>query len=536
MFEMQSPLNRYIMLIRRWAWMIVLGIVICGGITYVVSKLTSPTYQASAIFVINVDATSSTNATSSIAAVPTYAQLLTNPLVLDPVAAQNKGLNTLQLNAMMTVKPQTNTQLIELDVQNNDPHLAAQLANEVGQSFIKYANSQLPGTVQMLPAQVPGEPIKPQPSHDAGIGALIGLGLALTLMFIFEWIEDRLSNPDEVQELLGMDLLAVIPQLPESQRKSLSKGSAPFIEKYRMLAASLNSAQAINPYKLVMITSALAGEGKSTVAANLASFLAMTGKRVLLIDANLRHPVLDQRFQVDGSRGLSNVFIEMWNSPRRELYGQETNIPTLRVLASGGMLTEPAELLQSPLASQIFDYLKESPFDYIIVDSPPLLPVADAQVMASLVEAVVLVIDANKTPRRVLVRARQVLRKTQTRVLGVVINKSKWLDLGVSQQYPEKRRQTQENHLRLPYQDTPSHYNMLAPPRMPLPDNINLPSHVPSPFMGRPVDTPRLLIRPPFVRNEELNTNNTVMPGNQEEQMDMQGKAQNMQRDPRAYQ
>src|SRR5258706_3625026 len=228
------------------------------------------------------------------------------------LAIENKGLNTLQLNAMMTVKPQTNTQLIELDVQNNDPHLAAQLANEVGQSFIKYANSQLPGTVQMLPAQVPGEPIKPQPSHDAGIGALIGLGLALTLMFIFEWIEDRPSNPDEVQELLGMDLLAVIPQLPESQRKSLSKGSAPFIEKYRMLAASLNSAQAINPYKFVMITSALAGEGKSTVAANLASSLAMTGKRVLLMDANLRHPVLDQRFQVDGSRGLSNVFIEMW--------------------------------------------------------------------------------------------------------------------------------------------------------------------------------------------------------------------------------
>jgi capsular exopolysaccharide synthesis family protein len=304
-----------------------------------------------------------------------------------------------------------------------------------------------------------------------------------------------------------------------------------------MLAASLNSAQAINPYKLVMITSALAGEGKSTVAANLASSLAMTGKRVLLMDANLRHPVLDQRFQVDGSRGLSNVFIEMWTSPRRELYGQQTNIPTLRVLASGGMLTEPAELLQSPLASQIFDYLKESPFDYIIVDSPPLLPVADAQVMASLVHAVVLVIDATKTPRRVLVRAKQVLRKTQTRVLGVVINKSKWLDLGVSQQYPDKRRQTQENRLQLPYQDTPSpHYTTLVPPRTPLPDNINLPSHVPSPFMGRSVDTPRLLIRPPFVRNEELNTNNTVMPGNQEEQMDMQGKAQNMQRDPRAYQ
>ena len=338
---MHSPLNHYAMLARRWAWVIVLGIIICGGVTYIVSKFTRPTYQASAIFVVNVDPTSSTNATSSIAAVPTYAQLFTNPLILNPVVAKYQGMTLQQLSAMITVKPGTNTQLIELDVENGNPHLAAQLANEVGQSFLQYSNSQLPGTIQMLPAQVPSTPIKPKTLQDVGIGALIGLGLAVTLVVIFEWMEDHLSSPDEVQDLLAMDLLVTIPQSSDKQRKSMAKGSAALMEKYRMLAASLNTAQAIKPFKSVMITSALPGEGKSTVAANVASFLAITGKRVLLIDANLRHPILDQHFQLKNHRGLSNVFLEMWTSPRMELYGQETGIPTLRVLTSGIMPTKP---------------------------------------------------------------------------------------------------------------------------------------------------------------------------------------------------
>src|SRR5262249_30412402 len=146
------------------------------------------------------------------------------------------------------------------------------------------------------------------------IAALIGLGLAVTLIVIFEWAEDRLSSPENAQELLAQEILTSIPQLPK-RRKSREKGSVVLVEKYRILAASLNTAQAIKPFKVVMVTSALPGEGKSTVAANLASFLAMGGRRVLLIDANRLHPVLDQHFQLDNRRGLSTVFPEGEDSP-----------------------------------------------------------------------------------------------------------------------------------------------------------------------------------------------------------------------------
>src|ERR1700693_1250242 len=124
---MQRPLVHYFMLAKRWAWVVILGIVFCGGSTYIASKLTHPTYQASANLFLSLDTSNPNNVPSSIAAVPTYAQLLTNPLVLEPVAAMYQGMTLQQLTAMITVKPQSGSQLIELDVQNGNPQLAMQL-------------------------------------------------------------------------------------------------------------------------------------------------------------------------------------------------------------------------------------------------------------------------------------------------------------------------------------------------------------------------------------------------------------------------
>src|SRR5713226_4114452 len=181
-FQMQSPLSRYITLARRWAWMIILGIVICGGGTYIVSKLTRPVYEASAFIVLIMGSSNTSpfdSTSASLAALPTYASLITNPVVLNPVLAQYKGLTLDQLNNMLSVKPESNTQVIELDVKNTNPQLAMQLANDVSRSFADYVNSQLPAAVQVLPAQLPTVPVSPKPLPNAALGALVGLGLAI---------------------------------------------------------------------------------------------------------------------------------------------------------------------------------------------------------------------------------------------------------------------------------------------------------------------------------------------------------------------
>jgi capsular exopolysaccharide synthesis family protein len=193
--------------------------------------------------------------------------------------------------------------------------------------------------------------------------------------------------------------------------------------------------QKVKPFKLVMVTSALPGEGKSSIASNLASFLAMEDKRVLLVDANLPSPALDQHFQLDHRPQLPSPFRQTWAEIEKHLDGQMTDIANLYLLTAGGLPSNSTGWLESPGVNQLFEHFTKAPFDYIIFDAPPLLSVADTQVLASSVQAVVLVVDVAKTPRKVLLRAKRMLDRTRTMILGVVINKSGWPEQGQTHPY-----------------------------------------------------------------------------------------------------
>ena len=439
---MQNPISRYVSLGKRWAWVVILGVVICGGATYGISKHLPPVYQASATVILEFGTDpfhAFDNVSASIQATQTYAQLITSPTVLEPVLADHPGMTLRQLDDMITVKPEPSTQLIEVDVQNRDPRLAMQLANKVCQSFAQFANTQLPGSVQILPALQPIDPISPKPLQNAGIGALVGLGLSVALIAIFEWIDDRLSSSEQVQELLGMEVLTTIPTLSRKQKAKKVEEMPTLAEGCRILCAALNTVQVASPFKLVLISSALANEGKSTIAANLAIFLATAGKQVLLVDANLRRPGLDQHFRLDNHWGFSDALLEAWTAPEVESKAQETDIPTLHVLTTGTPVLNPADLFQSPLTDRLFDQLEKTSFDYVIFDVPPLLPVADAQLLAAHVQAAVLVVDVSHTPCKALLRAKHLLNRTRIIMLGTALNKCSWpTDI---HHYPSYRQQ-----------------------------------------------------------------------------------------------
>ena len=472
MQSIQSLLSRYRLLLKRWLWLIVLGIVIGGGATYIVTKLMQPVYQASTTIILSVTSSQSPyeDATASLEVLPTYAQLITAPKILQPVADRH-DFTLKQLSNMISVKPQSNTQIIEVDVENSDPQLAAQLANEVAQSFAQFSSIQLGNAaqIQLLPAIVPPDPVHPRPSLDALLGALAGLGLALALIVVFEWTGDRLISPEEIDGLLKADTLTIIPEIPRKQWEQQQKEQGALAEGCRMLSTAIATAQQVQPFKTLLITSTLADEGKTAIAARTASLLALSGKRVLLVDANLRNPALDEHFQLNNRKGLSNVFfgseapsigtshdqsggyrasdrtrssasnasddVDRQDSQKKpgqiDLKTQATKIPSLRVLTSGLLPANPAEVLQSHLTRQLFSYLKNSSqFDYIIFDASPVLPVADAQILASHIEATILVVDMAKTSRKALVRAHHLLQRTGTRILGIALNKSQWSELG----------------------------------------------------------------------------------------------------------
>lgn len=433
---MSNLFSHYVMTAKRWAWLMVLGVCICGGLTFVISKMMPPVYQASATLVVNADPASPENVTSSIAAIPTYAQLLTSAVVLDPVLARHHGLTMQQLNAMISVKPVASTQLIELNVTNSDPQLAKQLADEISQSFAQYSNAQLPGAVQILPTRVPDSPISPKPSLDAAIGAVVGFSLAIAMIIIFEWLADRLISSQDVQAVLGLEILMMIPRFSARQLGKKIEDIPAMARECRMLCSMLSTSRATKHLKLVMVTSALENEGKSIVAKNVASFLAMMGKRVLLVDANIDRPTIHRYFNLSNQAGFTNVLQEASTWSDVELYIQTTHIANLSILPAGAPLSNFVSMAQLLQADHIFKYFKQASFDYILFDTSPLLPVDDAKMLAFSMQAAILVVDPSKTSRKAVRYAKNVLNRANTTILGAVINKSYWPDSEKYQSYP----------------------------------------------------------------------------------------------------
>ncbi len=531
---MGNTLRYALVLVKRWIGLLVAGALVCGGATYGISMLLRPVYQASTYLIIDIGASTHPSITESLQAVPTFAQLITTPAVLAPVVAQHPGMDMQDLQAMLTIKPQANTQIIELDVQADSPGLAAELANQVSQSFAQYANTGAPGTVRFMPAQTAAQPVQPRPLENAGIGTVVGLLLMVMLILFFEWIRNCPTSVEQIQALLDTEIMTLLPPLPRNA--SLADTWQATAEKYHMICASLNVAQASRPFKVVMFTSALAGEGKSTIISQVAMNLAQAGKQVLLIDMNIHRPVLEQQFRLPNRPGLTDLLARDTSKLLHiEQYSQASEMSGLRVLTVGTRQMNSAEFLQTLVTSQFLARLKQTAFDYVLLDAPPLFAVADTQILLPALEAVVLVVNGSRTTRRVLARTRQVLWRLQaTRVLGVIINQSVWRDYADTHPYasPQPRQQrearllieqVEQVALDLPAQPTqllpaPASVNMNNPRQPHLTDKQGV-ERVSGPLQPRWRDTGEIELvtpeeAPAYVIRPMLSLNGLHMPNN----------------------
>jgi len=413
--------------LRRWLCILAFSVVLCSGGTFVVSQLIPPVYQATATLLIHFETTGSSyeNTSASLEAVPTYAQLVVSPSVLEPVVTHHTNVTLAELSAILSADTVANTTLIKVSVESNDPVLATQLANEICQSFEQFATGQLPVSIHILPADQPRSPVRPKPLSDTLIGALAGIGFSVAFILVFEWV-DHLVDLDQLQDVLDMEVLGAIAQLPRGQH--LLKTTPTLAGTYHALCTRLDALQSTHSCKLLMITSAGAGEGKSTIAANIAYSLALMGKHVLLVDANFRRAKLHQYLHLANRTGLSDVLSELWVQRGLELYSQATDIPTLHVLTAGTFPPNPTALLQSPLISQLFEHCKHLAVDYVIIDAPALAKNKEAYLLLSLVQGIVLVIDASRQSRYELFRVKRMLRGAHTQIVGAVINKHCWPD------------------------------------------------------------------------------------------------------------
>ncbi|MFF2594188.1 CpsD/CapB family tyrosine-protein kinase [Priestia megaterium] len=195
----------------------------------------------------------------------------------------------------------------------------------------------------------------------------------------------------------------------------------PVAEQYRTIRTNIQFSDADQDIKSLVLTSSGQAEGKSTTAANLAIVYAQQGLKVLLVDADLRKPTAQYTFRLENHTGLTNVLTKQSTLVQSV---QETEIPDLYLLTSGPIPPNPAELLASKQMMEVLDEMRQK-FDFVIFDTPPVLAVADAQILANQVDASILIVSSGKTEKDVALKSKELLKQSKSKLLGVVLNNLK---------------------------------------------------------------------------------------------------------------
>jgi capsular exopolysaccharide synthesis family protein len=264
--------------------------------------------------------------------------------------------------------------------------------------------------------------VSPEPKRDAALGLVLGLILGVGVAFLMEYLDNAIKSAEEAERVFGAPVLGEIPleEFAKDEPRRLTilqhPGSAA-AESYRALRNSLDFINFEHDIKTVLVSSPAPSEGKSTVAANLAAALAQTGKKVVLVSSDFRRPTTEEFFDVQNTIGLSDVLMGK-NSLKSAL--QRPGDDQLLVLTSGKMPPNPSELLGSQRMQEVVDSLKEWA-DWIIIDTPPLLAVADTASLVRWADGVLLVSRAGSATRDAARRAHQLLEKVGARVLGVIV-------------------------------------------------------------------------------------------------------------------
>jgi capsular exopolysaccharide synthesis family protein len=434
-------LRGYIDLLRRRWWILLLGPVVAGISAFVLSDSITPTYQSVATLLVNQtqvpgvvqynDVLTSERLTN------TYAELVEREPIFEAVKSRlGLSIDGEQIGKKINVSTVRNTQLLRVTVRDHNPVLAANIANTAAQAFIDDNAAQLsrPGTVSIAEgAVVPGSPVSPNITVNTILAAFLGLAIAGAVVALQEYLDDTVKTSEDIEAIAGALTLGTVGRFSPKRSKSTPRPALSSIdvtesaEAYRQLRTNVHFARLAGELRTILVASANPQEGKSTSVANLAVVLAQAGQRVVAVDTDLRRPALHGIFRVSNSYGLTGLLLNEIDDPEVALL--PSGVPNLMLLPSGPLPPNPSELLTSPAMERIVDALREKA-DYVIFDSPPLLAVTDASILAARTDGAILIAERGRTRMDALRRAHETLLRANARVLGVVINKAKRRDAG----------------------------------------------------------------------------------------------------------
>ncbi|WP_022926316.1 polysaccharide biosynthesis tyrosine autokinase [Serinicoccus marinus] len=428
-------LTDYLLLVRR-QWRLILGVALAVLLaTAVVTALSTPQYRAQAqVFV----STSGGDTAADLAQgsnfaqrqVATYADIVTTPIVLDPVAEEFDLDGSASLSQRTTAQVPAGTVLINLAVTDEDPQRSADLANGIAEQFsrtvqdlerIEGSDSSPVKATVVQPAAAPSGAASPDVPRNLLLGAVLGLLLGIGAGVLRDVLDSRIKGESDVSRVSEEPVVGAIAfdkDAPEHPLVVEIDPHSPRAEAFRTLRTNLRYIEADNQPKTMVFTSTIPGEGKSTTTANLALTLAQSGATVCLIEGDLRRPRLLEYLGLENAAGMTDVLVG-----RADL--DDVVQPwgdNMWVLGCGPIPPNPSELLGSTAMSRLVETLEER-FDYVIIDSPPLLAVTDAAILSTQADGVIVVVGTKLVRRDQLDRALGSLRKVDANVLGLVLNR-----------------------------------------------------------------------------------------------------------------
>lgn len=424
----------YIHVVRRRWRLIALALVACVAGAAAATYTATPHYRASTRLLVSGQTPGQITDESSARALAisragAYADVVsTGPAIAAAVAQANADKGPFPTHGGPTVQvsaPQDQP-FIVITVSDTNARRAAAVANAYDVVLpkvlqqLKQTGTVEPGVISVLePAAPPSQPYSPRPVRNLLIGVIVGLVLGLGAGFVREALDRRLRDSDDVEHAAGVTVLGVVPS--EMEGVSTPVATHPMsarAEAYRKVRTNLNFVSAEGTPRSILITSATSGEGKTTLATNLALACARTGQRVVIVDCDLRRPMIGDTYSIDSGRGITDVLFARSSVDEVIQYIDEGRVA---VIPSGPIPGNPSEILGS---ARMLDLLRdlELRYDVVILDAPPVLPVADALVLAVHVGAVVLVTRVGETTRDRLRRAKDAILKVRGNLVGVVSN------------------------------------------------------------------------------------------------------------------
>ncbi len=457
----------------RKFWALVVGLALLGGgVGYLLSSTVEPQFQsrASLYFALN-QGTSGADLNQGSAYTQnqmlSFARLATSSRVLERVIDELDLESTPRdLARSIAITIPQDTVILDVVATSSQPDRAAAIANSVAEQLalvvLDVGADSVDGAATISASVIddavaPTVQTVPNKTRDAILAAAIGLLLGVLAAFIATIADTRVRNEAAVARVTDLPVLGIVTRAKRGTGAALvvaREPHDPVTEDMRRIQSALAFAALDGKSRRLLITSSSPGEGKSTFASNLALTLADAGERTLVVDADLRRPRVDELFGIDGSVGLTTTLMGEVELEDAIVAWRGTGPD---VLTSGALPPNPATIVTSQAFRSLLDSASER-YDAVIIDSPPVLTVADSNLLAPLADGVVIVVDSSKTRRPQLANTVRSIESAGGRILGIVLNKSRaskhrntyYADVPAGEQAPGKRAVAAPRHSAAP--------------------------------------------------------------------------------------